>query len=425
MCAIYSTSNSFWKVKMAGNSRSDQGHIPLNSPKLHIDVVTETYPPEINGVAHTISMLVRGLRNNDHQVSVVRPEQLADRQSKNHSTSNPDLLVKSLPIPLYSELRMGFPSKKKLIKRWTAKRPDIVHVATEGPLGWSAVHAAHELNIPITSDFRTNFHAYSSMYKLGFLEPLIMAYMRCIHNKTDRTMVPTVKLQQALHKKGFLNLSVMPRGVDTAHFSPTLRSEALRASWGAQPEDRVLISVGRLAVEKNLDLLLRSYEAARTVAPNTKLVIVGDGPCRATLEKQCPFAIFTGIKRGAELAQHYASADIFVFPSLTETFGNVTIEAMASGLAVVAYRHAAAGELIQPGVNGLTAEAENETAFIAGVMDTVMDKTSMIEYGRAAITTARQHAWEEIVSRTEHIFKEVIEGHLRKSNCHDKFIVST
>ncbi len=410
---------------MTGTVRSDQARIPLSNPKLHIDVVTETYPPEINGVSQTIAMLVRGLRANNHHVFVVRPEQLIDQQHKNNTATKPDFLVKSFPIPLYSELRMGFFSKKKLIKRWLAKRPDIIHVATEGPLGWSAVQAARELNIPITSDFRTNFHAYSSMYKLGFLEPLIMSYMRCIHNRTDRTMVPTVKLQQALQKKGFLNLNVMPRGVDTTHFSSTLRSEALRASWGAQPEDIVLISVGRLAVEKNLDLLLRSYEAARAAAPTTKLVIVGDGPCRATLEKQCPHAIFTGIKRGADLAQHYASADIFVFPSLTETFGNVTIEAMASGLAVVAYRHAAAGELIQPGVNGLTVEPENETAFISGVMDTVMNKTSINEYGQAAIATAGQHAWEEIVSRTEFIFKEVIEGHTRKSNCHNKFIIPT
>lgn len=410
---------------MTGDSRNDQAYIPLNSSKLHIEVVTETYPPEVNGVAHTISMLVRGLRNNGHRVFVVRPEQLADRQGKNHSTPNPDFLVKSLPIPVYSELRMGFPSKKRLIQRWMVKRPDIVHVATEGPLGWSAVNAARELNIPITSDFRTNFHAYSSMYKLGLLEPLIMAYMRCIHNKTDRTMVPTSKLQQALHKKGFLRLSVMPRGVDTAHFSPTLRSKTLRASWGAQPKDVVLISVGRLAVEKNLELLIRSYQAARSVAPTTKLVIVGDGPCRAALEKQCPNAIFTGTKRGFELAQHYASADAFIFPSLTETFGNVTIEAMASGLAVVAYQHAAAGELITPGVNGLTVEPENETAFIASVIDTVMSKTQILEYGRAAIETARNHSWEEIVIRTELIFKEVMEGHARKSNCHDKFIIST
>ena len=410
---------------MTETSQRDQAHTSLNSPRLHIDVVTETYPPEINGVSQTISMLVQGLRNNHHHVFVVRPEQLADQQYKNCSATKPDFLVKSFPIPLYNELRMGFPSRKRLIKRWSAKRPDIVHVATEGPLGWTAVTAARELNIPITSDFRTNFHAYSSMYKLGFLEPLILSYMRCIHNRTDRTMVPTVKLQQALQKKGFLNLNVMPRGVDTAHFSPTLRSEALRASWGAQPEDIVLISVGRLAVEKNLDLLLRSYEAACAAAPTTKLVIVGDGPCRATLEKQCPHAIFTGIKRGADLAQHYASADIFVFPSLTETFGNVTIEAMASGLAVVAYRHAAAGELIQSGVNGLTVEPENETAFITGVMDTVMDKTSMFEYGRAAIATAGQHAWEKIVSRTELIFEEVIERYPRKAGCHDKFIIST
>lgn len=396
-----------------------------HSRKLHIDVVTETYPPEVNGVAHTISMLVKGLRKNQHHVFVIRPEQKADQRDEHLNVTQSDFLVKSLPIPFYRELRMGLPSKKILIKRWKTKRPDIVHIATEGPLGWSAVRAARELSIPISSDFRTNFHAYSAMYKIGCLEPLIIAYLRWFHNATDKTMVPTEKLKNELQTLGLINLEVMPRGVDTSHFSSHLRSESLRASWGAHPSDIVLLSVGRLAVEKNLELLLRSYEAVQAISPRTKLVIVGDGPLRVSLEKQCPHAIFAGTQRGTELAQYYASADVFVFPSLTETFGNVTIEAMASSLAVVAYRHAAAGDLIESGVNGMTVAPEDEQAFIEAVVETSMNQPLIHGLGRAAVDTARLHSWEAIVRKTEHVLHDLMRARNKKEPCHDSFIIPT
>lgn len=392
---------------------------------LHIEVVTETYPPEVNGVAHTVSMLVKGLRKNNHLVQVIRPEQKTDSKNTSIHLDEQDCLVQSFPIPLYRELRMGLPCKQKLIKRWTENRPDVVHIATEGPLGWSAVRAAHALGIPMSSDFRTNFHAYSAMYKIGFIEPMIIAYLRWIHNATNKTMVPTEKLKQELHKLGLLNLEVMPRGVDTTHFSSQLRSESLRASWGAHTSDVVLLSVGRLAVEKNLDLLLRSYEAAQAIAPSTKLVIVGDGPLRAALEKQCPQAIFAGMKRGTELAQYYASADVFVFPSLTETFGNVTIEAMASCLAVVAYRHAAAGDLIETGVNGITVEPGDEKAFIEAVIETAMNQPLLNGLGRAAEETAQHHSWEAIIHKTEKVFYTLTQSDKKNTPCHDTFIIPT
>lgn len=392
---------------------------------LHIDVVTETYPPEVNGVAHTVSMLVKGLRKNNHLVHVIRPEQKTDDRNASIDIEEQDFLVKSFPIPLYRELRMGLPCKQKLINRWTEKRPDVIHIATEGPLGWSAVRAAQELGIPMSSDFRTNFHAYSVMYKIGFIEPMVIAYLRWIHNSTNKTMVPTEKLKQELHTLGLLNLEVMPRGVDTAHFSSHLRSESLRASWGAHTSDVVLLYVGRLAVEKNLELLLRSYEAAQSIAPATKLVIVGDGPLRGALEKQCPHAIFAGTKRGTGLAQYYASADIFVFPSLTETFGNVTIEAMASSLAVVAYRHAAAGELIDTGVNGMTVVPGDEQAFIEAVVETTMNQPLLNGLGQAAAETARHHSWESIIRKTENVFYTLTQSDKKNDTCHDTFIVST
>lgn len=410
---------------MTENQRQHALDLNHSYTPLKIDVVTETYPPEINGVAHTISMLVNGLRKSHHSVNVIRPRQPSDPVLPVAGTSVKDILVNSFPIPLYNELRMGLPAKKMLIGRWTNDRPDIVHIATEGPLGWSAVRAALELKIPVTSDFRTNFHAYSSLYKLGFLEPLIMAYMKYFHNATDCTMVPTEKLKQELKRAGLLNLHVMPRGVDTQHFSKNLRSAQRRASWNADPQDVVLLSVGRLAVEKNLDLLIKSYQKAKNVEPRTKLVVVGDGPLRESLQKKCPDAIFAGKKSGLELAEFYASADIFIFPSLTETFGNVTIEAMASGLAVIAYRHAAAGDLITTGINGITIDPGDEDAFTKAVITSLRNQSLIRNLGSLAIITAKQQSWDEIVRRTEFIWREIISRKLKTRNCHDNFIIPT
>jgi glycosyltransferase involved in cell wall biosynthesis len=410
---------------MTENPRQHALDLNHSYSPLNIEVVTETYPPEINGVAHTISMLVGELRKNNHLVNVIRPKQPSDLTQPQIQKSHQDLIVKSCPIPLYRELRMGRPAKKMLLERWSKTKPDVVHIATEGPLGWSAARAARLLNIPVTSDFRTNFHAYSTFYKLGFLEPLIMAYLRHFHNATDCTMVPTEKLKQELELAGLKNLQVMPRGVDTAHFSDKFRSPHLRASWGADPLDIVLLSVGRLAVEKNLDLLIKSYIQAKNIEPRSKLVVVGDGPLRESLQKKCPEAIFVGKKSGLELAQYYASADIFVFPSLTETFGNVTIEAMASGLAVVAYRHAAAGDLIISGDNGITVDPGDENAFIQAVTATLINQSLTRRLGYAALATAKQQSWEEITRRTESVWREIILQNKQTQLCHDNFIIPT
>jgi len=410
---------------MTENQRQHALDLNHSYSPLNIEVVTETYPPEINGVAHTISMLVGELRKINHLVNVIRPQQPSDLTPHQIQNKNQEALVKSFPIPLYSELRMGRPAKRMLLNRWSKTKPDIVHIATEGPLGWSAARAARSLNIPVTSDFRTNFHAYSSLYKLGFLEPLIMTYMRHFHNATDCTMVPTDKLKQELERAGLINLRVMPRGVDTGHFSNQLRSNPLRASWGADPLDVVLLSVGRLAVEKNLDLLIKSFMHAKSIEPRTKLVVVGDGPLRGSLQQKCPEAIFVGKKSGLELAECYASADMFVFPSLTETFGNVTIEAMASGLAVIAYRHAAAGDLIISGENGITVDPGDEHAFIQAVSTTLINQSLIRRLGFAAIVTAKQQSWEEIARRTECIWKEMILQKKETQHCHENVIIST
>jgi glycosyltransferase involved in cell wall biosynthesis len=329
---------------------------------LRVAVVTETWPPEVNGVAATSARVVAELRDRGHELQVLRPRQ----QHGDTAADEPgyaEVLMRGLPIPRYPQLKMGLPSRRTLLRLWGLQRPDVVHIVTEGPLGWSALQAAQSLRLPVVSDFRTNFHAYSRHYGVAWLQRPIVGYLRKFHNRTACTMVPTEALRSELHAEGFENLRVVARGVDTGLFDPVHRSDELRRRWGAGPGDMVAVHVGRIAPEKNLDTLLAAHAAMQQRDPRLKLVFVGDGPSRAAMQQRCPQAHFAGLQRGQALAAHYASADVFLFPSVTETWGNVLPEAMASGLAVVAFDCAAAGQLVRHGHNGLLARVGDEVGF--------------------------------------------------------------
>ncbi len=387
---------------------------------LRIAVVTETYPPEINGVAVTLARLVDGLRARNHELQLVRPRQASEAAAAHQpgqpgqpdagddsDASSPaamdEVLMRGLPIPRYPQLTLGMPSKKALLARWTLRRPDIVHIATEGPLGWSALQAARQLKLPVSSDFRTNFHDYSRHYGVGWLHKPILGYLRKFHNQTQHTMVPTEALRQQLAGFGFQNLCVLARGVDTERFHPRRRDRALRASWGAGDDTRVLLCVGRLAREKNLLQLVAAFEAIQQAGIDAKLVLVGDGPARAELQRRCPQALFAGTRSGVELATHYASADLFLFPSLTETFGNVTPEAMASGLALLAYDYAAAAQLVRPGENGLLAPKGDGTSFVRQAVALAADPVRARGLGLRARQTATTQDWERLIEQVEQV----------------------
>ena len=376
---------------------------------MRIALVTETYPPEVNGVAGTVARFVDGLRKLGHQVQVVRPRQShepsAPADERNMATWQ--LLCKSLPIPRYPQLRMGLPATRRLVRAWSDWQPDVVHIATEGPLGWSAQRAAARLNVPVSSDFRTNFHAYSNHYGIGWLQRPILAYLRRFHNATQTTLVPTDALRNELTAKRFDNVQVVARGVDTQLFAPRRRCLELRHSWQAGPNTLVAIHVGRLAPEKNLGLVFAAYEAMRQRYSNMRLVIVGDGPERARLQAKYPSATFTGVRTGQDLAAHYASADVFLFPSTTETFGNVTLEAMASGLAVVAYKYAAALTHIEHRHSGLLAEYRDDKHFVSLAVELVSDPTSVAPMGRSARSAGEVVGWDKLVGEFESVLLAV------------------
>jgi len=364
----------------------------------HVCVVTETYAPEINGVARTLGHLVEGLRARGHVVSVVRPRQrAADGAAGSH---DPALtLVRGFPLPGYAALRFGLPAGARLRARWSSRRPDVVYVATEGPLGWSAVRTARRLGIPVLGGFHTNFHGYARHYRAGWLREGIARYLRRFHNRTDGTVVPTDELRDHLRSAGFRNLTVLGRGVDGRLFTPARRSAALRRAWGASESDLVVLSVGRIAPEKNVELAVHAYHAMRRIAASTRFVVVGDGPSRPALQEALPGVSFRGEMTGEALAEHYASADVFLFPSETETFGNVTLEAMASGLVVVAYDYAAARAHIEPGHSGVLVPYGDARAFVdAAVALARSPERRLAIRARVRETVAHLH-WDHVVAR--------------------------
>lgn len=374
----------------------------MASRPLLVAMVSETYPPEVNGVAHTARRMVQGLISRYHQVQLIRPRQHAEEQGV-RSSSFEEVLVRGMPMPRYAGLRVGFPAATELLRLWRARRPHVVLVVTEGPLGWAAMNVAKKLKLPVISEFHTNFHAYSQYYGMPWLGGAIRGYLRWFHGRALTTLVPTESLRRELSGAGFRRMQVLARGVDTALFNPARWSRVLRQSWNTDDNGTVMLYVGRIAAEKNLSLLIDAYRKTQAIRRHVRLVMVGDGPERAALQAANPDVVFSGMHTGESLAEHYASADLFIFPSTTETFGNVVIEAMASGLPVLAYDYAAAREHIRHGENGLLAAFDDPESFIRLATGMTGDVDHARYMGRHARTSAERIAWEHIHERFERI----------------------
>lgn len=373
---------------------------------LTIALVTETWPPEINGVAMTLSRLVDGLRLRGHTVDLVRPRQQGDPRGPVARA----ILRNSLPIPRYSGLRLGLPCRGVLTAHWRRDPPDLVHIATEGPLGCSALAAARGLGIPTTSGFHTNFHDYMGHYGLRPLRDAVVAYLRRFHNRTRRTLVPTEAQVGDLATMGFHGVEALGRGVDTELFHPRWRSADLRRRWGADDDTLVCLHVGRVAPEKDIPLALDAFTAIRAVLPKSLMVVTGDGPERVRLQAAHPHVVFTGVLGREDLAQAYASSDLFLFPSLSETFGNVVLEAMASGLPAVCHDYAAPALHIRSGEDGWLVPCGDRSAFIAAAV-TAARHADRAGFGRRARNAVLPHGWDGIVDRFVGLLRLAIEEH--------------
>lgn len=402
----------YFRQQQKNNHRVAQDYLhDLVRPRLRIVIVTETWPPEINGVALSLLQLCKGLQQLGHKILLIRPDQ---QQRCTEFVPNKECLVKAQAIPKYPSLQFGWPQFLKVSQALADFNPNVVHIVTEGPLGLSALHAAKAKNIPVSSGFHSPFQDFSRFFDLAFLLKPIQRYLRWFHNSTQLTCVPSVDTERALRQFGVTcPLLVVGRGVDIQRFSPKHRSESLRQCWGADADTTVMLYVGRLSPEKEIEVIIETFHTLRLQQKKVQLVIVGEGPDLGRL-KQIPGAeqaIFTGGLRGETLATAYASADVFVFASQVETFGNVVLEAMASGLAVVAYNYACAQQYVVQHQTGWLSTRGDRAGFTQ-TLTNLPNRRVLRQMGILAVQATQHAGWQHPVHQLEQALYLVAKEHV-------------
>lgn len=365
---------------------------PANAT-LRLALFTDTALPQLNGVTRTLDRLSREVRARGGEVLTLTTtdEGAAD-----------DHMVRRFPSMsfwAYPQLRIAAPPAAAVMRELSAFRPTLVHAATPFGVGLAGRGAARRLGVPFVSSYHTSFSAYAAFYGLGVLSEPGWRYLRWFHNSGLRTYCPTRAVQHELESHGLRRTRLWGRGVDTKRFSPRHRSQAFREMrLGASPETVVVASVGRLAAEKGLDLALAAmHEArARTNAPMV-FAFAGDGPYAAACRAKAPSGTrFLGRLEGNDLAMLYASADVFVFPSTTDTFGNVLLEAMASGLPIVAADAPPTRELLRDGESGVLVPSDTGTAMADALVALASDAKRRADLSARGRATAAQHSWDAV-----------------------------
>lgn len=362
---------------------------------MRVTIVTETYFPQVNGVSRTLGELVRHLISRGDEVQLIHPDY--GEPIAGHGQTH---AVRAVMLPFYKELFLPLPPFGGVRRAIEAFQPDIVHIATEATLGLSALRYAMKRRLLTVSSFHTNFDQYSSHYRVGWAKGTIGRYLRWFHNRTRETYVPSQATIGQLEALGFERLVLWKRGVDAATFRPDRPGRHdIRQALGWRPDDVAIAYVSRIAVEKNVDYLAEALSIVAERRPDVRLLIVGDGPARGAFERRLgPGAHFVGYKTGQELADHYAAADLFAFSSLTETFGNVVLEAKASGLPVVALRAGGVGETVRSGETGtLVDPSESPERMASALLSLVERPDERARMAQAARRYAESQSWDAIM----------------------------
>ncbi|MGN6390901.1 MAG: glycosyltransferase family 4 protein [Gemmatimonadales bacterium] len=371
---------------------------------MRIALFSEVYWPMVSGVGVTLLRLTDALHARGHQVRVYSatyalPPGVTDRPEVHRSPS--------VPFFLYPDVQWAFPRLREVVDDLEAFRPDVVHVATEFSLGIAGVKAARQLGLPIIASAHTDYDQYAARYGVTWALRAGWHYLRWFYGQASRVLCPSRIYEEAVHRHGVTHTALWSRGVDPRVFSPSFRSESYRAALGIGPDDLVVTYIGRIAREKNLGLLLEAWESLARERGAAQLVLVGRGPLEDDIRRrEIPGVHVTGLLLGEALSAAYASADVFAFPSRTETFGNSLLEAMGSGLPALAAAGGGVLEFAEHGRNAWLVEPDSATAIQEGLRRLLVDAALRRRLAEGALATARARGWEEVYDRLLEDYRE-------------------
>ncbi len=400
---------------------------------MKVAIFTETFLPQVNGVVRTIERIVRHLEDNGHEVLVIT----IGEGDASYSNS-PVVRVEGIKFSFYKELYLVkpedkwfakilkqdlmhvplsilqalVPNKHSLVEKTLAEfQPDIVHLATPATLGAIGLYYVEHMQLPCLATFHTDLAAYAPMYQVPYIEEILNTVTKMVYSKAGRVLAPSPSSQKKLEEIGLTSVGVFGRGVDADLFNPNKRNKKIWSNYGLNPDAVTLLYVGRLADEKSIPELIEAFLSLEKKGANIQLVIVGDGPIKDELEARLKHKtknyVFTGIKKGEELAELYASADIFAFPSRTETFGQVVLEAMASGVPVVGYDSPGVRDLVQHNETGLLAGI-NGLEFSKALESLINNEKQRLSFGTKSRELSLERAWGYILDSLVTEYEELI-----------------
>lgn len=370
---------------------------------MKIALFSDTYKPQINGVTNTLEKLEKYFNENNIEYKIFAPR-YDDGDLDSHTER-----FHSLRFFLYPECRFAIPNLFRVTQALAVFKPDIIHLMTEFSMGVTGLYYGKKYNIPTISNYSTNFSQYTNYYNLDILKQPIWDYMRWFHNQNNLTLCPSIEAQRLLTKNRIMRTEIFSRGIDSHRFNPVYRNQNLRKELGIENKS-VFLYVGRVSIEKDLDVLSDSYKAIKEkFTDNTALIITGDGPyiekCKELFPKD---TIYTGFKKGHELAEIYASSDIFVCPSSTETFGNVILEAMASGLAVIGADAGGVKQIIEHKVNGLKFKAKDSNELFYCMSELLENKNLKTQIIVNGLKFTKSRSWNKIIDDLINAYCEVL-----------------
>ena len=377
-----------------------------------VALFTGAYNHIADGVSLTLNRLVAFLEESGTEVLVFAPS-VANPPVEHAGTLIP---VPSIPFPGRREYRIALglsPSSRQILSDF---KPTLVHIATPDLLGYRAMKMSQRWDIPVVASYHTHFSSYLKYYGLGVLEKTMWTYLRRFYEQCEHVYVPSESMADVLRSHGITDgLRLWERGVDTSRFNPALRSLEWRRTQGVDDDDVLVSFIGRLVWEKGLRVFADVIEGLKRRGVRHRSMVVGVGPALEELVKRLPDTIFTGYLQGKDLSRAYASSDLFLFPSDTETFGNVTLEAMASGLPSVCADATGSRTLVENGETGLLVPAGNAGAFLDAVHHLVDDAPERRRMGIGALGRARQYEWNTILSRMVGFYDEILQPHGRSA----------